>query len=336
MTNITDNGARDWAATLAAYRDANDMRALFELFVTFVPLVAIWTAMWAALSISPWLTLALAIPAAGFLVRLFMIQHDCGHGSFFSSRLANDWTGRVIGVLTLTPYGLWRRTHAAHHATSGCLDRRGKGDVTTMTVDEYKAASPWGRLRYRLYRHPLILFGLGPAYLFILQHRLPIGMMRNGWQPWLSTMGTNLSIAALVTAFVWLIGIKAFLIVYLPVIVIAASIGVWLFFVQHQFEETVWDEEDDWNWHDAAMHGSSHFDLPPVLRWFTANIGIHHVHHVASRIPFYRLPKVLKDHPELRGVSRLTLWDSFGCVRLALWDETQRRLLSFREARALG
>jgi omega-6 fatty acid desaturase (delta-12 desaturase) len=288
---------------------------------------------WAALDISYWLSLLLAVPAAGFLVRLFMIQHDCSHGAFFRHRHANDWIGRIIGVLTLTPYGFWRRTHALHHASSGNLGRRGFGDVDTLTVEEYRTRSRWGRLRYRLYRHPFIMFGIGPAYLFLLQHRLPVGMMRNGWQPWLSTMATNFAIALIAATLIWFLGVKAFLLVHLPIMLLASSIGVWLFYVQHQFEQTTWESDEDWKLHDAALHGSSHYDLPALLRWFTANIGVHHVHHLCSRIPYYRLPRALRDYPELRGLGRLTLLQSFRCVRLVLWDETQRRLVSFREAR---
>ena len=186
-----------------------------------------------------WLSLLLAIPAAGFLVRLFMIQHDCGHGSFFRHRMANDWVGRVIGVLTLTPYDFWRRTHAIHHATSGHLERRGIGDVDTLTVREYLSRSFWGRLCYRAYRNPLVMFGLGPAYLFILQYRLPVGLLFSGWQPWLSTMATNVAIAAVVAVLIWFIGVWPFLLVHLPIILLAGSVGVWLFYVQHQFESDI-------------------------------------------------------------------------------------------------
>jgi omega-6 fatty acid desaturase (delta-12 desaturase) len=289
--------------------------------------------MWVTLDLGYWLCLLLALPAAGFLVRLFMIQHDCGHGAFFRHRLANDWVGRLIGVLTLTPYDFWRRTHATHHATSGNLDRRGTGDIDTLTVDEYLARSQWGRLRYRVYRHPIIMFGIGPVYLFTLRHRLPVGHMRGGWQPWLSTMATNVAIAALVATMIWLTSFGAFLLVHLPIMLLAGSIGVWLFYVQHQFEDTVWAHDRAWDLHKAALHGSSYYDLPHVLRWFTANIGAHHIHHLCSRIPCYRLPLVLRDYPELSGIGRLTLVQSFRCVRLVLWDEGQRRLISFREVR---
>ena len=303
--------ARAWAQVLAPYRQPSSSRGIVEITITIVPLVALWVLMWATLDLGYWLVLPLAIPAAGFLVRLFLIQHDCGHGSFFRHRWANDWTGRIIGILTLTPYGFWRRTHAMHHATSGNLDRRGFGDVDTLTVAEYRARSVCGRLRYRLYR--------------------PVGMMRGGWQPWASTMATNLAICLIVGVLVWLIGIKAFLLIHLPIMLLASSAGVWLFYVQHQFEDTTWDDESEWDLHQAALHGSSHYDLPAFLRWFTANIGLHHVHHLCSRIPYYRLPYVLREHPELRAINRLSLLESFRCVRLVLWDETRRCLVPFHD-----
>src|SRR5262245_47358203 len=206
--------ARAWIRGLNRYRDPSQARSLIELSVTAGPFLALWISTWAALGLSYWISLLIAVPAAGFLVRAFMIQHDCGHGAFFRARLANDWVGRVIGVLTLTPYDSWRRTHAIHHASSGHLDRRGLGDIDTPPVREYRALSRWGRLRYRVYRHPVVMFGIGPAYLFILQHRLPIGLMRgNGWTPWISTMATNLAIAAIVATLIWFIGLKAFLLV---------------------------------------------------------------------------------------------------------------------------
>jgi len=347
-SSILDNGpiathpadacdARDWMQILLRYREPNHARSIIEIAITLVPLAALWALAWAAHYFGFWwLSLVLAVPAAGFLVRLFMIQHDCGHGAFFRHRLANDWVGRVIGVLTLTPYDYWRATHAVHHATSGHLDRRGIGDVESLTVREYVSRTFWRRVRYRAYRNPFVMFGIGPAYLFGLRLRLPIGMMGSGWAPWLSTMGTNVAIAGIVATLIWLIGIGPFLLVQLPIILLAGSIGVWLFYVQHQFEWTFWAHEGEWTFHDAALYGSSHYDLPEILRWFTANIGVHHIHHLCSRIPYYRLPRVLRDHPELRGVSRLTLIESFRCVRLVLWDERRRRLVSFREVRFHG
>ena len=327
----TAKDARAWTRILAHYRRPSNGRSIVEIGITVVPLVVCWVLVWATLDLGYWFSLLLAVPAAGFLVRLFMIQHDCSHGAFFRHRLANDWIGRIIGVLTLTPYAFWRRTHILHHASSGNLDRRGFGDVNTLTVREYRSRSLWGRICYRVYRHPLVMFGIGPAYLFILQHRLPVGLMRAGWQPWLSTMTTNFAIALVVATLIWFIGVKAFLLVHLPIMLLAASAGVWLFYVQHQFEHTLWEDDRNWSLHEAALHGSSHYDLPGLMRWFTANIGAHHIHHLCSRIPYYRLPQALRDHPELRGVGRITLLQSFRCVRLVLWDEAQRRLVSFRD-----
>ncbi len=325
------SAAREWLRKLAPYREASALRGTIELAITAGPFVAAWAAMAAAAHYGHyWLTALLVLPTAGLLVRLFMIQHDCGHGAFFPGRAANDWTGRVVGLLTLTPYDYWRRTHAVHHATSGNLDSRGMGDVDTLTVREYVELSWWGRLRYRLYRHPAVMFGLGPIFVFGLQYRLPVGLM-NKPLPWVSTMGTNLAVATAAGLLIWWIGVIPFLAVHVPVVVLAGAAGVWLFYVQHQFEDTRWAPASSWNVHEIALHGSSFYDLPGVLRWFTANIGVHHVHHLSSRIPFYRLPAVLRDHPELRGVSRLTLRQSLGCVRLVLWDEARQRLISFRD-----
>ena len=326
--------ASSWSKALARYRQPNALRSLIELVITIGPFVLLWALTWLGVYFGYWVSLLLVVPAAGFLVRLFMIQHDCGHGSFFRSRWLNDWIGRVIGVLTLTPYDYWRHTHAVHHASSGNLARRGMGDIDTLTVREYLALPWWGRLRYRLYRHPLVMFGLGPIYMFMFQHRLPVSLMRDGWRPWLSTMLTNLAIALIAAVLIFFIGIKAFLLVHLPIMLLAAAAGVWLFYVQHQFEGTIWADEGSWNRHEAALYGSSHYDLPGMLRWLTANIGVHHVHHLSSGIPFYRLRDVLRDHPELSKVGRLTLAQSFGCIRLVLWDEVGRRLVSFRELRA--
>jgi len=324
--------ARPWRQILTRYQGANLTRSIFELLITAAPLALLWGAAWFALSFGLWwVSLLLAVPAAGFLVRLFMIQHDCSHRAYFEKPGANDWLGRIIGVLTLTPHDCWRRTHAIHHATSGNLDRRGIGEVKTLTVEEYRALPALKRLGYRLYRHPAVLFGIGPAFLFLLQHRLPTGAMREGWRPWVSALATNAAIGALVGAALLLGGWQALLLVHLPTLLLAASIGVWLFFVQHQFEHAYWVRQPDWNGTEAALRGSSYYDLPQPLRWMTANIGIHHVHHVSSRIPFYRLPRVLRDYPELKSVSKLSLADSIRSVGLALWDESSQRLISFEE-----
>ncbi len=320
-------------ATLMRYREPDPARALFELGVTLSALVVLWVLMWLSLSVGYWLTLLLAVPAAGFLVRLFLIQHDCGHGAFFRGRAVNDWVGRVLGVLTLTPYDYWKRNHAMHHATSSNLDRRGIGDIDTLTVEEYRARSLAGRIVYRVYRNALVMFGIGAAYLFLLQHRLPFHQMRDGWRPWVSTMATNAAIALVVAAMIWLVGTGPFLAVHMPIMLLAASMGVWLFYVQHQFEDVVWARDGAWVQQEAALSGSSYYDLPGVLRWFTANIGIHHVHHLNSRIPYYRLPQVLRDHPELKKVGRLTFWESLRGVRLALWCESRKKLVSFSDLR---
>ena len=327
--------ACDLPKALARYRKPDHMRSVLELIITGVLFVVFWVAAWWALSISYWLTLAISVPAGAFLVRLFLIKHDCGHGAFFRRRIFNDWVGRVLGVLTLTPYDVWRRDHAIHHATSGNLDKRGTGDIDTLTVREYRALPRWRRIAYRLYRHPLIMFGVGPAYHFLLRNRLPLGFTNADRRFWISTMGTNATIALVGSIMIYFLGAAPFLLVQLPITLLAASIGIWLFYVQHQFEDTVWAKDHAWKSHDAALYGSSHYDLPGVLSWITANIGVHHVHHLSSRIPFYRLPQVLRDFPELTRIRRLTLMQSFVCLRLRLWDEGQRKLVSFAEARAL-
>lgn len=333
LAQAQEASARKWVPLLAKYRDPSTKRSLFELAATLTGFLAFWAAAWAALSISPWLAVAIAILNGFWLVRLFLIQHDCGHQSFFASREANDWVGRAIGVLTLTPYTVWKRTHSIHHAHAGNLDRRGIGDVMTLTVEEYHQRGWLGRFLYRAYRHPIVMFGVGPAYLFILEYRLPLGLMTAGWRYWLSAMGTNAVLAGLIVGLYLLGGWQVPVLIFVPTVVAAATIGVWLFFVQHQFEETYWDHDNDWQVHDAALLGSSHYKLPQPLRWMTANIGIHHVHHLYSRIPFYRLSEILRDYPTLAEAQVLTLRESLSCARLHLWDEAGRRLVTFREGR---
>ena len=327
--------ARDWARALAPYRRPKATRGVVELAITILPFVALWAAMLiASRNGQILLSIAMAPFAAGLLVRLFMIQHDCGHGSFLPSKPANDWIGRAIGVLTMTPYDHWRRSHAIHHATSGNLDRRGIGDIDTLTVREYFARNWRDKLGYRLYRHPLVMFGVGPLYLFLIENRLPFGFMRKGAMPWLSTMTTNAGILVAAGLVIWGAGLAPFLTVLLPIIMLGATAGVWLFYVQHQFEGTTWEPSARWSQPEAALHGSSLYELPPPLDWFSGNIGVHHVHHLSSGIPFYRLPEVLRDHPALGEVGRVRLRDSLACVQLALWDEDQRRMVSFRDALA--
>jgi len=325
-----------WKRTLSAYRTPNSVRSIFELAITAIPFTLAWFLMyWGLTRGHVWIYWLLLLPAAGFLIRLFLIQHDCGHRAFFANRMANDWLGRVISVLTVTPYDYWRHAHAIHHATSGNLGRRGVGDVDTLTIAEYLARTRWTRLRYRAYRHPAVMFGIGPIFIFVFQNRFPAGFTHQ-WRPWLSTMATNAALATAASLLIWAVGLRAFVLVHVPVLLCAAVVGVWLFYVQHQFESTYWARSETWNPHEAALRGSSHYDLPPVLRWFTANIGVHHVHHLSSLIPYYRLPEVLRDFPELRDIGRLTLVQSLKCVRLVLWDEENRRLVSFKELRRRG
>lgn len=325
--------ARAWLPVLARYREPSTRRSLFELGVTIVPFVTLWGLAWTAMSISLWLSFALAVLNGAFLVRLFIIQHDCGHGAFLPNRKAQDWVGRILGVLTLTPYAVWRHTHSIHHSHHGDLDHRGIGDVTTLTIEEFRERSRFGRFLYRLYRNPLVLFVLGPSYLFLLQNRVPLGLMTKGWRFWASAMGTNAMIGLILAAIVWFGGYLPVVVIFLPTSIVGATIGVWLFYVQHQFEETHWSRGQDWQLHSAALEGSSHYVLPQPLRWFSGNIGIHHVHHLYSRIPFYRLPEVIRDHRELAEAQRLTIRDSFKTVGLHLWDEAQGKLTSIQDAR---
>ena len=320
---------------LARYREPSTARSIFELCVSMIPFVALWVAACWVAQYSYLGAFAISALNGGFLVRLFCIQHDCGHGSFLGNRTASDWIGRILGVVTLTPYDVWRRTHSIHHSHAGDLGRRGIGDVMTLTIEEYHQRSAWGRFLYRAYRHPLVLFGIGPAYLFFLEYRLPIGLMGQR-KYWFSAMATNAGIVAILSIIVWFGGWQALFLVFLPSTLVAASVGVWLFYVQHQFEDTQWDSAPDWQVHEAALHGSSHYDLPPILRWFTANIGIHHVHHLYARIPFYRLTEVVRDHSELATHARMSLMESFKCASLDLWDEKSRKLVSFAAARRLA
>ncbi|WP_371156047.1 fatty acid desaturase [Jannaschia sp. 2305UL9-9] len=336
MTNNNDAPARasgrDWVMTLAKYREPDNLRSVFELCVSAGPFIALWVlACWVA-QYSYLGALAISIVNGGFLLRLFCIQHDCGHGSFFGDRRVSDWVGRVLGVVTWTPYDVWRRTHSIHHSHAGDLGHRGIGDIMTLTTEEYHQRSAFGRWLYRAYRSPIVLFGIGPSYIFFLQNRLPLGLMTQGRKYWISAMGTNIALAAILGLIAYVGGWQALVLVMLPSTLVAASIGMWLFYIQHQFEETHWDEGDDWQLHDAALHGSSHYDLPPILRWFSANIGIHHVHHLYARIPFYRLSEVLRDHAELGDYGRMTLRESLACARLDLWDTGTRKLISFRDA----
>jgi len=332
----TGVAAPAWRGIVARYAMPDARRGTIQLLNTGLPFLVLFTAMLCGVHYKLWATLVLVLPAAALLLRLFMFQHDCGHGSFFRARWANDGLGRLIGVLTLTPYAWWQHNHALHHASSGNLDRRGVGDIDTLTVREYRSSPAWRRLRYRLYRHPLVLFGLGPAWLFLLRQRIPTGHPLRQRANWTSVLGTNAAVAALVAAMAHTVGLCAFLLAYLPVVLLAATIGVWLFYIQHQFDETYWDHAAGWSFQAAALHGASFYDLPRFLHWATGYIGFHHIHHLSSRIPNYRLRDCFTENPELHHAKRLGLMASVRCARLALWDETSRRLVSFRDARRLG
>lgn len=325
--------AREWGRIAAAAYGAPDpRRSVLQLLTTTLPMVAIWLTMAMTVDSAYWATLLLSVPAAALLVRLFMIQHDCGHRSFFRSARLNELVGHAIGVLTLTPHGYWRRAHNIHHATSGNLDKRGIGDVSVLTVAEYLALPRLKRLAYRVYRHPITLFGVGPVYLFVLKFRLPLDMIRHRGV-FASVMLTNLAIILVGIGLGLWLGFVEALMLQAPIILLSSAAGVWLFYVQHQFEHASWRREESWSFHVAAVEGSSYFDLPQPLRWLTADIGIHHAHHLCSRIPNYRLWECLTALPELPGVTRLTLRDSLKCVRLALFDEEKGRMVRFAALR---
>lgn len=324
---------RRWKDILSPYFGADTWRSILQLTVSAGLFFGTWAVMLWSLDVHYGITLALAVLAAGFLMRLFMIQHDCGHGSYFKSQRAANAVGFVIGVLTLTPYHYWRKTHAIHHAHSGDLDLRSFGEIETLTIREYEALSPRQRLQYRVYRNPLILFGPGAAFQFLVKHRYPWDVPRQWKREWRSVWWTNVALAAVV-ALAWVtIGIERFLLVQAPITLFACAMGVWLFYVQHQYEEGYWHRHEDWNYYDAALHGSSFLVLPKPLQWLTANIGLHHVHHLSSRIPNYRLQRVHDENPELWEVTRMGILDGVKTLRLALWDERANRLISFSEYR---
>jgi omega-6 fatty acid desaturase (delta-12 desaturase) len=334
MPSSTDvRTAWDWGRLLHAYARPDDRRAALELGLTAALFALFWSASaWAVRHAVPALPLML-VPAAGFLARLFVIQHDCGHRAFFVSRRANDWCGRLIGVVTFTPYAMWRRNHAIHHTTSGNLARRRDSDIRLLTVAEYRALTPLGRFGYRAYRHPLTLFVFGPAWVFLLKYRAPIDLRTATRADWASAFGTNLAMSAAVVLLGRVVGVWTVLAVQVPIVYLTAMLGVWMFYVQHQYEATHWAEAEAWDLLEAALEGSSHYDLPAPLAWITGNIGVHNVHHLSSRIPFYRLPEVLRDHPALAAKGRIGLAESLGCARLSLWDERRRRLVPAAEVR---
>ena len=322
-----------WREIVARYQTPGVKPAVWQLVSTLVPLIASFVLMYWSLSVSYWLTLLLAIPAAGLTIRTFIIMHDCGHGSFLPSKTWNNIIGWITGILTTTPYAHWRREHAIHHATSGHLEQRGTGDISTMTVREYLSARPLRKFWYRIYRNPVILLGFGPAFLFI-KHRWPTRGIAGRKEVW-NVHLTNLALAALVTTLSLLIGFREFMLIWLPIFLLSGSAGVWLFYVQHQFEDAYWRGGEDWDYATAAVYGSSYFRLPKVLQWFTGNIGFHHVHHLSPKIPNYRLEKCHRENPTFQKVVTLTLRESVRTLGLRLWDEESGRMVTFGHLRRL-
>ncbi len=319
------------AQALAPYAQPHLGRALLDIATSVVPYFALTALMYVSLDVSYLLTLALAVPAAAFLLRTFILFHDCTHGAFVPTRRANTWLGVAFGVLVFQAFHSWRYNHAVHHGTAGDLDRRGTGDVQTLTVAEYTAL-PWrGRVAYRLFRNPFVMFGFGPLYALVLQPRLPRASARPRIQR--SIIGTDIALAVIFGGLCWLLGWQAVLLVQAPPILIGGAAGVFLFYVQHQFEDTYWQRPGSWSFADAALQGSSHLKLPKLLQFFTGNIGLHHVHHLNARIPNYNLQRAHDENPVFHSVPTLSLWDALRAVRLKLWDEDRGRLVTFAAAR---
>jgi omega-6 fatty acid desaturase (delta-12 desaturase) len=324
--------AFNWREVLAPYAQAQVSRGLADLASSVLPYLALSVAMYFSLQVSYLLTLALAVPASGFALRTFVVFHDCTHGSFMPSRRANAWLGRVLGLVMFSPFVSWRHDHLVHHATSGDLDRRGGGDVLTLTVAEYRSRSWRARVGYRLFRNPLVMFGLGPLYAMVVHPRLVPRTARPRIRR--SIMLTDVALALGIATVCWFVGWRQFLLVQTPCALLAGGAGIWLFYVQHQFEDTYWQAHGDWSFADAALRGSSYLQLPEVLRFFTANIGFHHVHHLSARIPNYNLKRAHDDNPVLQAVPTLSLWDGVRACRLKLWDEDRGKLVTFAQARS--
>lgn len=327
MNTQNNSSSKVWRRIVDKYQNPDIRRSIWQLTNTLILYVILWGLMIWSLDWSYWITLLLAIPAGGMAVRLFIIFHDCGHGSFFKSSSANHRVGSFIGILLFTPYFYWRQSHAIHHATAGNLDKRGMGDVWTMTVDEYLASSKWKRFTYKIYRNPIMMFGIGPVFMFLVSQRIPSYPHKK--RETNSVHWTNLGIAILVTIMSLLIGFKNFWLIQLPVIWIASSVGVWLFYIQHQFEGVYWERAKNWDFVKAGLEGSSFYKLPKVLQWFTGNIGFHHIHHLSPKIPNYLLEKCHLENPmfQIEPVDFLT---SLKSLSFRLWDEKARQLVHFR------
>ncbi len=318
---------------MASYAQPRLGRTLLDILTGPVAYLALWPLMLWAYDISYWLVLALSIPAAGFLLRTFILFHDCTHGSLFRRRWANLWLGRAFAIMVLHPFAAWRHSHAVHHGAAGDLDRRGTGDVMTMTVGEYREAALKDRLLYRAFRHPVVMFGLGPFWSLVVQPRIPpkteIQAQRNS--VWL----TNAALVAAITLVCLLVGWREYLLIQAPMVMIAGGMGVWLFFVQHQFEDVYWESAEDWSYVEAALRGSSHLKMPKLLQFFTGNIGLHHVHHLSVRVPNYNLQAAHDDLDVFKDVPTLTMGESLRCSRLKLIDDSSGRLLTWAQARAV-
>ena len=331
--NVEGGIVRSWKKVVAEYRKPTLRRSVWQIVNTLASYVALWGLMIWTIGISYWITLALAVVAAGFLARTFIIFHDCGHGSFLESRRANDLLGFVTGVLTFTPYRQWRHLHALHHATSGDLDRRGPGDIWTLTVQEYLESSRGKRFAYRLARNPFVLFVLGPFYVFLIQQRFPSRSVEKRERR--SVYWTNAALLGIAVLMSLTIGLKAYLLIQFPVIMLAAVTGVWLFYVQHQFEDVYWERHANWDFAEAALRGSSFYKLPRILQWFTGNIGFHHIHHLSPTIPNYNLERCHIGDPMFQNVKQVTLWSSMKALSFRLWDERRKELVGYGRLRGI-
>ena len=323
--------AQDWIEVVKKYNTPDIRKSIWQLINSFIPYGIIWYLMYLSLGISYWITLGLSVFAAAFLVRLFIIFHDCGHGSFFRSKKLNRIVGTVIGTLVFTPYERWHSSHAVHHATVGNLDKRGVGDVWTLTVEEYKKLPKWKRLVYRIYRNPVVLFLIGPFFLFVLSFRFTKkGMNRKERN---SVYLSNILILFYVTGLILLLGWKAFLMIQLPITYISTTAGVWLFYVQHQYPDVTWVRKEEWDYKTMALEGSSYLKLPRVLQWFSGNIGFHHIHHLSPKIPNYNLQRCHEENEMFSNIKPVTFVPSMKTMSLKLWDEHGEKLISFRKLR---
>jgi acyl-lipid omega-6 desaturase (Delta-12 desaturase) len=316
-----------WQQAVAKYTEPDIRRSLWQVANSVIPYLGLWYLAYRSLSVSYWLALAVSVLAAGFLMRIFIIFHDCGHGAFFKSRKANEITGIITGVLNFTPFHQWRYYHAVHHATSGDLERRGDGDIWLMTVDEYLAAPLWKRLLYRTFRHPIVLFVIGPLSLFLIYYRLPSRQSTRRARN--SVLMTNVILLAILGLMSITIGIRSYLLVQLPIMFIAGVVGVWLFYVQHNFEGSYWARHEEWDYVTAALYGSSYYKLPRLLQWFSGNIGFHHIHHLSSRIPNYYLERCHDENPRFQAIEPISFLTSLQSLNFRLWDEDNRQFVGF-------